>query len=432
MLAPVAAPESAASKVPLRNLQTHPPGPGSLDHLETNAQSTPDSLQVITPAIAHDPIGFRHAGWLPTRTRIRRALEAVAASRNRLDRWDHCGCNQWLMCTVDEPRQWRIKCDCCHDRFCRPCANRRSRIIANNLEIKLARRKHRLITLTLRSAQEPLADLVKLLYDSFRKLRRSRLWRDRIRGGCCFLEVKWCRRLQRWHPHLHIIAEGQWIKAGDLSRLWHSITRTSYIVDVRVIKDTATAVRYVTKYASKPLSSSYLRDHDRLCEAVVALTGTHLCLTFGCWRRWRLLQQIDDGPWQYVESWVRVVDQARMGSTVHLAYMNNVGFTVYLQFEQRAPPAARAPAETYLQELDLPTRHRREPLATGGTSMYRCTSCDRIIGIDFDKTTVIRTGLCDDCRSRPNAEPVQHRFCFDPDWQDGEPALYDTRGRGTD
>lgn len=310
----------------------------SLDHVETNAQPVPRSLDVITTAEAGSGISFRHSGWESQRRQVRHALAAAGVPDARLLRWDSCGSDRWLMRTLHDPPQYRIRANCCHDRFCKPCASSRSRLISNNLAGKISSRKHRLITLTLRSTDETLVDLIRLLYKSFSKLRRSRLWQDRIDGGCCFLEVKYNATLERWHPHLHIIAEGRWLDQRLLSRLWKSITRTSWVVDVRLIRDAKEAVAYVTKYASKPLSNSFVYNQDRLQEAVVALSGTRLCMTFGSWRGWELLLKLYDGPWLLLDPLRHVVHRAEHGSIEDLRLLNLVGLTVESAIQERAPP----------------------------------------------------------------------------------------------
>lgn len=326
----------------------HRAPPSSLDDLETNRHAPAPDVQVINTAELEDPVCFRHSGWSADRDRIRAALVDAGVPDTRLAHWDLCGSHPWIARSQSDPDIYRIHADFCHDRFCKPCASLRSRTVATNLADKIANRKHRLITLTVRSDQHPLQELVDLLYCSFARLRRTPLWKARIRGGAAFLEIKYNNRQERWHPHLHIIAEGQFIPQQQLSEHWHRITKTSYIVDVRLIRDGDQAAAYVAKYASKPLSNSYLRNHPRLCEAVLALAGRRLCLTFGAWRRWRLLETPKDGPWTYIGSLRSVVAEARDGSAWHLDLLNRVGLTVEVERNTSPPFPRPPPAECYL------------------------------------------------------------------------------------
>lgn len=320
----------------------------SLDHLETKAQRSSSALQVICPAeVQHGPT-FRHTGWVRQRTAIRAALESVLVPLKRLQRWDACGSNVWVMRSEANPPVYKLHADCCRDRFCRPCGNARSRLLGDNLAAKLGSDRARLVTLTLRSANEQLADLIRLLYDSFRKLRRSALWKRAVTGGGAFLEVKYNAKLNRWHPHLHVIVQGKWIDQRLLSKLWESITATSWIVDVRLIRNKREAVNYVSKYTTKPLSGSFVDNPDRLAEAVVALSGTHLCFTFGSWRKWKLFQRPKDGPWHSVDTLVAVVRRAVAGSVADFGVLERLGYTVQVVVQQRAPPVDR-------ESVDVPT-----------------------------------------------------------------------------
>lgn len=328
----------------------------SLDNLETNDHTAGDRLKVVSQDDQERPVAFRHSGWQHDRAQVRAAIAAGGGRDHRLERWDRCGANRWLVRSQSKPELFRVHADLCRDRFCKPCASARSRIIAGNLAERMADGYHRLITLTIRSEQEPLAQLINHLYASFRLLRRTDLWRSKIRGGAAFLEIKYNVPLDRWHPHLHIIAEGDYIAVGFLTQEWHRITSSSCIVDVRKIPSRETVVRYVCKYASKPLSRSYIDDADRLCEAVTALTGRRLCMTFAAWRGWKLLKQTNDGPWAFVGPMKDIVRLAITGSTYHLDLLVQVGMTVAVQYRDHAWPGPRAPAETYLFDMTHDTR----------------------------------------------------------------------------
>jgi hypothetical protein len=60
---------------------------------------------------------------------------------------------------------------------------------------------------------------------------------------------------------------------GELSAEWHHVTRDSYIVDVRLVRDRGAVANYVVKYAAKPLSSSFLNRPNQLPEAIGAMAG---------------------------------------------------------------------------------------------------------------------------------------------------------------
>jgi len=132
-------------------------------------------------------------------------------------------------------------------------------------------------------------------------------------GGVAFLEIKWFKGTKCWHPHLHILTEGKYIAKQALSNAWRKATDGSFIVDVKKIRNADSAVGYVVKYASKPHDPSIFRDPDRLDEAVLALKGRRLCLTYGTWRGIKLTEVPEPGTWTPLAPLARIILQARTG-----------------------------------------------------------------------------------------------------------------------
>ncbi len=139
------------------------------------------------------------------------------------------------------------------------------------------------ITLTLSGKNKGLHELIDKLYRSFKALRNHPTWSEKVEGGAAFLEIKYNDKSQRWHPHLHIIAKASYIDQGELSEAWRTITKDSFIVDIRRVRNPEITGRYVTKYASKPLNSSFSNTPALLDESILALKGRRLCMCFGTW-----------------------------------------------------------------------------------------------------------------------------------------------------
>ncbi len=226
---------------------------------------------------------FRHGGWWKIRTKIFDALKRTKVADSRLRSFASCGVGSWIEQSDLDATRFRMHCNHCHDRLCTPCANQRSWRLTQALMAMIKDRETTFITLTLCGKGEPLKDLVDRLYKHFRALRLHPLWEENIAGGAAFLEVKWSDRAQRWHPHLHIICEAKWIEQGELSAVWRGITKDSYIVDIRKVREKEQTAHYVTKYASKPLNMSFANTPELLDEAILALKGRRLCLCFGTW-----------------------------------------------------------------------------------------------------------------------------------------------------
>lgn len=284
-----------------------------------------DPLQTYSPAV-----DFRHSGWKHDRRRVYESFRRTGQTSNRLHAFRECGKNAFVYESVERPGEYTIGGSSCHDRFCLPCARERSRIIAQNVLEKIEGKQARFLTLTLKSTNESLEDLLLKLTTDFAALRRSKLWRNKVVGGVAFIEIKWSAKRQRWHPHLHCMLQGRYLPVGPLSQLWFKITHTSRIVDIVYVKDGSHVTHYITKYASKPLDHTVTIQPDRLDEAVDALKGKRLCLTFGTWRGCVLTQRDDDGDWIQLGSVVELIDRAERGHEPTIAILNQlqVTFTV--------------------------------------------------------------------------------------------------------
>ena len=215
----------------------------------------------------------------------------------------------------DDPPQFRISSENCRDRWCRPCQRERSRIIAANIIDHLDNKPCRLVTLTIRTEGLTLRQAVAKLYSSFQKLRQTTFWKTRVTGGCATCEIKLSTDGERWHPHLHLLVEGDYIPTGHLAKKWHKITGDSFIVDVRLAADTTTAARYITKYLGKPVPSSIVRDHPRLVEAIQALTGRRMVSTFASWQGLQLTETCSEQSWSNLCTYRELVDKVVGGDT---------------------------------------------------------------------------------------------------------------------
>lgn len=266
-----------------------------------NAEQSPNEPRSTFPASRlESDTAFRHSGWQHNRDLVRAALVRTEMPDARLQRWDRCGADAWVVRDVNNRGRLAVVASYCHDRFCQPCANQRSRTIVGNLTPKLTKKPHRFITLTLKAADLSLKVLVDKLYACFRRLRSSKLCKGRLRGGVAFLELKWVASTEHWHPHLHVICEGTYIPQDQLAAEWLRITGDSYIVDIRFVADKDQVAKYVTKYASKPLSGTFIGRPEQLDDAIRVLKGRRLFTTFGTWRGWRLLEVRSTTEWESV------------------------------------------------------------------------------------------------------------------------------------
>lgn len=259
---------------------------------------------------------FRHSGWAARRARVWDALTRCGCRGARLRAFASCGAN----CRIEHrvgTDDIRLVGNYCHDRFCVPCGTARAARIAKSIESLITTHVCRFITLTTRHSHAPLADQITRLYSNFVLLRRRTFWKNAVDGGAAFLEVKRGERDGLWHPHLHVIATGNWMEQKKLSDEWLAVTGDSYVVHIDAIGNAEARARYVTKYVTKPADSSLFAHPESLDEIICAMKGRRLCTTFGSWRGHKLddVDQEDDaagGKWEDVG---RLTDIMSSGQT---------------------------------------------------------------------------------------------------------------------
>lgn len=219
--------------------------------------------------------------------------------------------------------------------------------------LELIKDKHvRFLTLTIKTTNEPLEASLNKLYHSFQALRRRRIWLNHVTGGVAFLEVKWSAKSERWHPHLHCLVVGTYIDKSQLSRVWREITTDSFIIDIRRPPNDAAVTRYVTKYASKPFNNTYLNRSHLLDEAILALAGRKLALTFGTWRGVKLTESAIEGCWEPVDSLESILNRAARGDPESRAIVQRLTNRPLDDVLPRSPP----PIEVLRPKFDPATQ----------------------------------------------------------------------------
>jgi hypothetical protein len=158
-----------------------------------------------------------------------------------------------------------------------------------------------LITLTVRNVPGTLTERLNHLLASFRRLRQSVAWKECIKAGAAFVEVKLGAGSGLWHPHLHIVAIGKYLPHEKLSAAWLKATGDSHRVKIERARSPADAGNYACKYATKGWTAEVTRDHDALVECTLSLRGRRLCTTFGSWHG----TDVDDDM-EIVTDWKRV------------------------------------------------------------------------------------------------------------------------------
>lgn len=273
-------------------------------------EPNPIKSEFAGPSATPEELRFRHSGWRAKRLKVWESLIRLNASGRRLERFAACGSCLYLQ-RRDDGKAYRLVSDKCRDRTCVMCGGDRAAVITENLVQHMEAKDMRFVTFGLRHSHSTLCAQIDRLYDCFAKLRRREWWASNVKGGAAFLEIKISDRDGLWHPHLHLLIEGNYLQQLKLSTEWLEVTGDSSIVDIRRVHDFGHVAKYVTKYVTKPLDSSCFADNDDLDEAVTALKGRRLCLTWGTWRGLRLCDPRDDG-----HTWTSVMGASLLWSQI--------------------------------------------------------------------------------------------------------------------
>jgi len=270
-----------------------------------------------------DETWFRHHNWEARRQLVRKQLVNVNTSEFALNRYDECG-GECLVEWSDTEQRYRLRANYCHCRHCAPCARAKATTLSKNLRERLEQQpkgndRYRFITLTLKHRSGmPLRAMIDKLYKCFATLRKTKLWKNSQRGGCTIFENKWSAE-SGFHPHLHITAEGDWMRQESLSKEWLEITGDSFKVDIRSLKDAKDTAFYVSKYVTKGINDEVWLNTGAASEWICASKGLRICATYGTWRGFALLK-IDRSheakDWKPVALLTQIAARAKAGSLV--------------------------------------------------------------------------------------------------------------------
>lgn len=232
------------------------------------------------------------------------------------------GTNQWDMLTRchayvyfaihHQSRQVQVWGSSCKQRWCPICArNKGIRLGSQTARWIRSLRQPKFITLTQQQRDEPLTDSIDRLYANFRKLRSRKDFRDKCKSGIWFSQVTYNTGTRSWHPHLHIIADMDFVRQAKLSTLWEDVTTDSKIVDIRRINDPVSSGRYVSRYAARPAKLSSV-PADRRPELYHAYQGRRLCGAWGIPREANPLQEpkLDRSEYACIDSYDVIMSQA--------------------------------------------------------------------------------------------------------------------------
>ena len=150
----------------------------------------------------------------------------TAAMPFEADKVRECGkmYNQWR-CDGCGEKAWTIV-QPCNSKFCPDCQQARSaRAYAAYHTALEAVKEPRMIVLTVRNVN--LGELHFHLKEFSKCLTRmwSNYLKPRAKGALCAIEVTYNRETRTWHPHAHILVDGDYIEQAWIANVWKKITK---------------------------------------------------------------------------------------------------------------------------------------------------------------------------------------------------------------
>lgn len=274
------------------------------------APSLLDNIETTVTPTAHDSYqGYKRTycegEWHAT-VQLYRHLDDRDHTK-RLENLKGCRTHAWFA-RHQETGEVQVFSNNCRLRWCPLCSQAHRNYVTHSVSAWLEHARYpKFMTLTLKHSNAPLEHQIDSLYDAFKRLRKRALLRKNAFGGIWFFQIKKSAKTSQWHPHLHCVLSGRYIDHYKLKTLWRSLTQTSNVVDIRMIRDAEKTAAEVARYASRP---AYLSKHQ-FCEAVEladALHGRRLCGTWGTANQVSLKppKVTEKGDWLNVGTWLTV------------------------------------------------------------------------------------------------------------------------------
>lgn len=264
----------------------------------------------FSPEVDEQRQDYTYRGYLlrPRMDAYLRALEIYADVDGGFggkfsSRLQSCRRRAWFVKHKDT-NHLRVMSSRCKLRWCPICRDCSRLIVTTAVEGWLQEQDYpKMLTLTLEHSDDPLRQQIKKLYDSFRKLRTRAYFKRNVTGGIWFFQLKLNHTTEQWHPHIHCLIAGKFLSHSDLKSLWLKITGTSYIVDIRPIKDVESAATEVARYATSPADLTTMSLEYAL-DVHYATKSRRICGTWGNARGLVLRPT----PQEDRDDWIKVAD----------------------------------------------------------------------------------------------------------------------------
>lgn len=142
----------------------------------------------------------------------------------------------------------------CGDRLCGVCKEKNYyRLLRHYLPVirKISPYRLQQITLTHKNFFNLTKSRVRAIVRDLIRLRKTDFFKKRVKGGLAVVECKHKNDRVGWNIHIHILVDSLFIPVRELSTVWYSITKHSFIVDVRNEGNSQKSVYHLLKYFLK-------------------------------------------------------------------------------------------------------------------------------------------------------------------------------------
>lgn len=206
------------------------------------------------------------------------------------------GCMQYPALRLDSTGKPFVSLGRCRDRCCPVCSSFKQRRHGARIAEALATADGvRHIVLNITSVDQPLADQVDRLIGGFRRLRQTKIWRAYQNGAIAAVQVTRNSTTGLWHPHLHILAVGDWMPKAELESAWDKAIGDKTYAWIEPIHSRKSAASYIARYIAAPNELTKWPD-DALIEYAEALAGRRTLIAVGCMHASKLPVKDRDEP----------------------------------------------------------------------------------------------------------------------------------------
>lgn len=169
----------------------------------------------------------------------------------------------------------------CRDRLCPTCMRRRAAKVKGRLTgLVTAMNAPRFLTLTERDNADPLSRRMDRITAAVRRLRHTKAWKRHVTGGVMVWETTRNEKAGTWHPHVHIIIDGDFWAHASLLAEWKKALGGDGAARIEACHDRVKSARYLAKYLAKDTEIATWKAAT-VCEFASAMHRRRLVATFG-------------------------------------------------------------------------------------------------------------------------------------------------------